>query len=89
MNKRKKYTSQQKAQIIMQAIKGRPIADICTEYQISNSMFYKWKEQFLNNMHLAYEVHNNNKQIQQINNQNKKLKNLVAELTLELKKTDW
>lgn len=89
MSNRKQWKSHEKAEIILQALKGRPVADICSEYGISNSMFYKWKDVFLANMHLAYENNKGNKAMQKVENQNKKLKSIVAELTLELKKTDW
>ena len=89
MPSRKKWKPQEKAKIVLQALQGRPISEICLEHSISNSMLYKWKDQFFANMHLAYEAKQSNKEIQKVQNQNKKLKAIVADLTLELKKTDW
>ena len=89
MAKRKQWKPQQKSKIVLQALQGRAVADICVEYGITTSLFYKWKEQFLRNMHLAYEVSDNNRAQQKLKNDNNKLKNLVAELSLELKKSDW
>ena len=47
MAKRKQWKSQQKSEIVLQALQGRPVSEICLEYGIGNSLFYKWKEQFL------------------------------------------
>ena len=52
-------------------------------------MYYKWKDQFLRNMHLAYEVSDQDRSKKTLENENKELKSLVADLSLELKKSDW
>jgi transposase-like protein len=89
MSKRKQWKSEEKARIILSGLQGRPVSEICIEYGISNSQYYKWKDQFMRNMHLSYEVMNNNKSLQRLKSENSKLKTLVADLSLEIKKSDW
>jgi len=89
MSSRKHWKSSEKSRIILQGFQGRPVSEICLEYGISNSMYYKWKDQFLRNMHLAYEVSDQDRSKKTLENENKKLKSLVADLSLELKKSDW
>ena len=44
---RRKWDAQAKAQVVLQGLKGTPIADICNEHQISQSQYYRWRDQFL------------------------------------------
>lgn len=89
MAKRKQWSSEEKSRIILSGLQGRPVSEICLEYGISNSLYYKWKDQFLRNMHLSYEVNRNSKSMDRLKSENTKLKTMVADLSLELKKSDW
>jgi transposase-like protein len=37
--KKRQWTSEQKLQIVMQGVEGRPVAEICNEYQIGQSQY--------------------------------------------------
>lgn len=89
MTTRRTWDSKSKAQIVMEGLKGRAVASICTEYAISQSMYYKWRDVFLANASQAFEVNSITKKEQYLEVQNKKLKQAIGELTLELKKNDW
>ena len=89
MSKRKQWKSEEKARIVLSGLQGRPVSEICLEYGISNSQYYKWKDQFMRNMHLSYEVNRSSKSQERLKNENSKLKTMVADLSLELKKSDW
>ena len=89
MSKRKQWKSEEKARIVLSGLQGRPVSEICLEYEISNSQYYKWKDQFMRNMHLSYEVNRSSKSQERLKNENSKLKTMVADLSLELKKNDW
>lgn len=41
MNERRQWDSKAKAKIVLEGLKGRSVVDICTEYAISKSMYYK------------------------------------------------
>lgn len=86
--KRKKWDSKTKWHIVLEGIKGRPVADICVEYNVAQSQYYKWRDQFLSEGHKLFDAAKADQRQLYIERENKKLKNLVGELTLELKKSE-
>ena len=56
MSKRRQWKSEEKSKIILEGLKGRPVADICIEHQISQSMYYSWRDQFLTNMGQVFDT---------------------------------
>ena len=87
--KRRKWGSKEKARIVLEGLRGRSVAELCKEYGISSAMYYKWRDQFLDNASQAFETGGNAKREARLAAENKKLKGLVGELTMELKKSDW
>lgn len=85
---RRKWDPKTKTAIVLEGLKGRPIADICNEYRISQTQYYKWRDQFLANAPKLFEVGQSDKREARLETENKKLKRLVGELTYELKKSD-
>ncbi len=86
--KRKKWNSKTKWLIILEGLKGRAVAEICTEHNLSQSQYYKWRDQFLSDGYKVFDkVKDDQKQVF-LEKENNKLKNLVGELTYELKKSD-
>jgi len=88
MTKRRRWKAEEKSRIILEGLKGKPVADICIEHQISQSMYYSWRDQFLSNMGQVFELKKMSTREQHLKQQNIKLKNMVGELTYELKKSD-
>lgn len=86
--KRRKWDSKTKAMIVIQGLKGKPMNELCIEHQISQAQYYQWRDQFLQNCPKAFEVHEQNQKEVQLERENSKLKKLVGELTLELKKSE-
>ncbi len=87
--KRRDWDSKTKAQVVMEGLQGRSVASICSEYQISQSVYYRWRDTFLANANQAFETKASNKREERLVEENKKLKQAVGELTLELKKNEW
>ena len=87
--KRREWDSKSKARIVLEGLQGRSIASICTEYEISQSMYYRWRDTFLANAAQAFESKAVNRREERLLSENKKLKQAVGELALELKKSDW
>lgn len=85
---RRKWDAKTKARIVIQGLQGRPVAEICNEYQISQSLYYQWRDQFLAHAADAFEVHQHTRKEARLERENTTLKKLVGELTLELKKSD-
>jgi transposase len=42
---KKKHSPAFKFKIALEALKGRPIVDICREYEVAQSLVHKWKTQ--------------------------------------------
>ena len=83
---RKQWDAKSKATIVLEGIKGKPVSQLCNEYHIAQSEYYRWREQFLEAMPQAFNQPAK-RQIQ-LEKENAKLKHIVGELTLELKKLD-
>jgi transposase-like protein len=74
--------------IVLEGLKGKPVAAIYNEHQISQSQYYQWRDQFLANAANAFESHQHTRKETRLEHENARLKRLVGELTLELKKSD-
>lgn len=85
---RRTWDAKTKAMIILEGLKGKPVAEICTEHQISQALYYQWRDQFLANAAQAFEVHQRPRKEAHLEQENARLKTLVGELILELKKSD-
>jgi len=88
-NSRRVWSGSEKAAVVMEGMKGRSVADICVHYQISQSMYYKWRDLFLANAGRAFEVNQITRNEQRLLKENQHLKGVIGELALELKKNDW
>jgi len=75
-----------KALIILEGLRGRPIAEICNEHQISQTQYYRWRDRFLSNMHQAFE--NGSRKETKLIFENDRLKKIIGDLTVELKKSE-
>lgn len=84
--KRRKWDAQMKAMIVLQGLKGKPVAEICLEHQISQTQYYKWRDQFLANVHQVFT--DKEKITENLTKENKHLRKIIGDLTVELKKSD-
>ena len=75
--RKKKYTEEQITMALRQAEAGTPIAEICRKLQVTETTFYRWRKQF-GDMGVG-EV----RELRQLREENQKLKQLVADLTLD------
>ena len=76
--KPKTWDPKTKARVVLEGLRGRPVSQICSEYGVHNSQYYEWRDKFLSNMEKVFENG-------QTTPKELKLKELVGELTLELK----
>lgn len=77
--KRKRYTESQIAFALQQAESGTPVAEVTRKLGITEQTFYRWKKKY-GGMGVA-EV----RRLKQLEEENKKLKQLVADLSLDKK----
>jgi len=75
--KRKRFSVEQIVTIVKQAELGMPVAELIRRVGISEQTFYRWKKQYTN-----LEV-DQVRQLKQLQEENGRLKKLVAELTLD------
>jgi len=54
--KRRKWDAKTKATIVLQGLKWRSVAELCSEYQINQAQYYHWRDQFLAHAGQAFEV---------------------------------
>jgi len=74
---RKRFTDEQKSVVLAQAEAGVPIKGLCRKYGVSEATFYSWRKKYGNLA--ASEV----KRLRQLEDENRKLKRLVADLALD------
>ncbi len=72
----------------MEGLRGRPVGELCNDYEIVQTQYYTWRDQFLSNGEKAFEVAQVTSKESRLLNENQKLKVMVGELTMELKKSD-
>ena len=89
MGKGRNWTAEDKAKIVVQGLKGRVVSEICNEYQIHQTQYYKWREQFLENIPKVFETKQQSKKEQRLERENQRLKTMVGEPAMELKKNNW
>jgi putative transposase len=75
--KRKRYSEAQIAFALRQAESGTPVAEILRKLGVSEQTFYRWKKRFAG-MGVA-EI----RRLRQLEDENRRLKQLVADLTLD------
>ena len=85
---RRKWDAKSKALIVLQGVKGTPVAQLCTEHQISQAQYYAWRDQLLRNASAAFENQQQSHREARLVAENARLKRLLGELTLALKKSD-
>ena len=74
---RKRFTNEQIAFALRQSESGISVEEICRKMGVSEPTFYRWKKQFT-----GLEI-DPIRQLKQLQDENGRLKKLVAELTLD------
>jgi putative transposase len=75
--RRKRFSVEQIVGMLKQAEVGVPVAGICRQAGITEQTFYRWKKQYV-----GLEV-DQVRQLKQLQEENSRLKKLVAELSLD------
>jgi len=74
---KKRFTEEQITLALRQAEAGTPVAEICRKLQVTEQTFYRWKKKY--GSLGTPEI----RELRQLRDENKKLKQLVADLTLD------
>ncbi len=75
--KSSKFSEEQIAYALRQAESGTAVADVCRQIGVSEATFYVWKKKFA---HLGVSEL---RRMRQLEEENRRLKGLVADLTLD------
>ena len=87
---RRKWTSQQKLQIVLEGLSGQiEISKLCAKYQVSQTQYYQWRDHLLKFGHQAFETKDITKKEQHLEQQVTKLKRMIGDMTIELKKSEY
>ena len=78
MPKGKRHTEEQIIGILKQLDLGAAMTDVCRQHNISNTTIYKWKAKF-GGMEIS-----DAKRLKSLEDENRKLKTIVADLTLDV-----
>ena len=75
--KRSRFTETQIIRILKEVEGGRQVKEVCREYGMSDATYYNWKAKY-GGMSVS-DV----KRLKQLEDENRRLKQLVADLTLD------
>lgn len=75
--KKSRYTEEQIAFALKQAELGTPVEEVCRKLGIAEQTFYRWKKRY------AGMMPSDMKKMKQLEEENAKLKKLVADLSLD------
>lgn len=82
MKKRRKFTAEFKAQIVLEVLTGvKSNAEACREYQLHPQLLGRWKTQFVEE---APSIFSNGQQNTESEEREAELERLVGRLTMEL-----
>jgi transposase-like protein len=87
---KRQWTSKQKSQIVLEGLSGQiDISKLCQKYQVSQTQYYKWRDQFLTNCHQTFEIKKQSQKEQHLEGKVIKLTKIIGDLTIELKKSEY
>lgn len=75
--KKVRYTEEQIIGVLKEAEAGMPIVELCRKYGISDATYYNWKAKY-GDMTVS-----DAKKLKQLEDENRRLKNIVADLSLD------
>jgi len=88
--KYRKWKSQEKLKIVLEGLSGQiEISKLCSKYQVSQAQYYQWRDQLLKFGHQSFESKNITKKEHHLENEVQKLKRIIGDLTVELKKSEF
>ena len=75
--KKARFTEEQIVRVLHEAVAGRPIRELCRQHGITDTTFYRWRHKY------GGLQGNEAKRLKALEDENRRLKKLVAELALD------
>ncbi len=75
--KKTRYSEEQIVGVLKEADAGIPVSELCRKYGISDATYYNWKAKY------GGMASSDVKRLKQMEDENRRLKQLVADLTLD------
>lgn len=90
MGAKKQRNGKEKLAVVLQGLKGdRSISELCNDHGITQGMYYKWRDQLLTDGAKLFDRGGVDHARERLEIENRRLKETIGELTVELKKNDW
>jgi len=86
--KRRRWDSKTKAKIVLEGLSGKPISEVCSQYQINQTQYYQWRDKFLAESHRAFEGNGQPGREQRLKERIAHLERTLGAVTFELKKLE-
>lgn len=86
-NRRRRFTEEQKIAILDQAMK-KGITAVLREHSLSYSVFARWKQQLIKDEPSIESFSKARSELKHLNEENMRLKKIIANLALELNKKE-
>lgn len=77
-----KWSTEKKYEIVLRSLRGETVADLCRENGMSATMFYRWRDEFLQGAQQGLKDKRNPQNRDPVLEENRKLKKIVAEQVL-------
>ena len=87
--KRTKRSSKEKLMIVLEGLKGTDsLAQLCSRHGITQSQYYIWRDKLLKEGGAIFNFGGADKEQERLREENTRLKGIIGELMVELKKTE-
>ena len=87
--KRRKWTNDQKLRIVLEGLRGQiTVGELCSRHEIAQTQYYQWRGRLLNEGGKIFESISESKEVDRLKADVQELREVVGELTVELKKSE-
>jgi len=86
--KRRQWDAKTKAKIVVEGLSGKPVSELCSQYQSNQNQYYQWRDKLLSEAHRAFEVRGHDAEVARLKAKTQKLQQIIGALTVELKKSE-
>lgn len=85
--KARKWTGEQKMKIVLEGLKEKiSLSELCNQHQISMAQYYKWRDRLMKDGAKIFEYGGIDRSEERLLAENRRLKEAIGDLTMELKK---